>query len=255
MKNRMTTIVLVAPFAVFMLADVASAYYSPRLGRFLSRDPLNEQGAVLTRRVASGRFLPRDPLDPISRKYYLKSAEKNRFPYSAERSRYHDAAEGNLYHFVDNDPVSSVDILGLDRWIIWEGVHSALIYQVPGGCYRIEIKMQVNKFYEWWHWPKDAFQLALNACLCGTVGGAGEVQKRRVSCPTTPPDMTTSADEDAILHEKYSQGDLVYYNVWLRNCNTFTAVEQNTGYNPKPKPNPTCNQTLTPCNLYQLGWF
>ncbi len=87
MKNRTIVTMLLAVSALLALADAASAYYSPRLGRFLNRDPLNEQGAMLTR---TGRqpttFLARDQLVP---------------------------AEQNLYAFVGNRPVDHVDVLGL----------------------------------------------------------------------------------------------------------------------------------------------
>lgn len=63
MRKRTTTVVMLTGTAVLALADVASAYYSPRLGRFLSRDPLSEPGAALVRQVsASTSFLPRDPV-------------------------------------------------------------------------------------------------------------------------------------------------------------------------------------------------
>lgn len=56
---------LLAAFISFTLADAASAYYSPRLGRFLNRDPIGEPGATPVR---TGRqptqFIPRDPIRP-----------------------------------------------------------------------------------------------------------------------------------------------------------------------------------------------
>jgi hypothetical protein len=65
MKNRTITTMLVAAAALLALADAASAYYSPRLGRFLNRDPIAEPGAALVR--AAGKqgtqFVSRDPVD------------------------------------------------------------------------------------------------------------------------------------------------------------------------------------------------
>jgi hypothetical protein len=88
MKNRMIATVLIATLASFMLADAASAYYSPRLGRFLSRDPIAEPGAILARtRLQPTSFLPRDPIAP----------------------EFHTHA----YRFVKNSPVGLVDPLGL----------------------------------------------------------------------------------------------------------------------------------------------
>jgi len=65
MRNRTIATMLVAVFLTFMLADAASAFYSPRLGRFLSRDPVGEPGAVLVRtgRQPATRFIPRDSID------------------------------------------------------------------------------------------------------------------------------------------------------------------------------------------------
>jgi len=63
MKNRTITTMSVAAAALLALADAASAYYSPRLGRFLNRDPISEPGAVLVRQAArpATAFPPRDP--------------------------------------------------------------------------------------------------------------------------------------------------------------------------------------------------
>lgn len=65
MRHGKIRLAAVAVFTVLALTEAASAYYSPRLGRFLSRDPIGEPGAVLVRqaaRAATG-FIPRDPLD------------------------------------------------------------------------------------------------------------------------------------------------------------------------------------------------
>jgi hypothetical protein len=88
MKNRTITMVLVATLASLLLADTASAYYSPRMGRFLGRDPIREPGAVLLRtRQQATRFIPRDP---IGTKH-----------------------ERNSYEFTTNNPVNRIDRLGL----------------------------------------------------------------------------------------------------------------------------------------------
>jgi hypothetical protein len=64
MRNKMMTTVVVATLALLALADAASAYYSPRLGRFLSRDPINEPGAAVVRQATRSvtSFIPRDPI-------------------------------------------------------------------------------------------------------------------------------------------------------------------------------------------------
>ncbi len=89
MRKRTTTVSLLAAMAVLALADAASAYYSPRLGRFLNRDPVSEPGAAVVRQVGrqSVSFVPRDPLRV--------------------------AAEANEYEFVENAPTDKLDLLGL----------------------------------------------------------------------------------------------------------------------------------------------
>ena len=89
MRNRTVTMVLVATLALLALADAASAYYSPRLGRFLSRDPISEPGAVIIRQTERQaiRFLPRDPG--------------------------HQQEDTSPYRFLANDPPGLIDPLGL----------------------------------------------------------------------------------------------------------------------------------------------
>jgi hypothetical protein len=88
MKNRTITTMLVAVSALLALAEAASAYYSPRLGRFLNRDPISEPGAAQVRQAArpAPSFIPRDPLN---------------------------AGGLHLYGFAGNDPANKVDVLGL----------------------------------------------------------------------------------------------------------------------------------------------
>jgi len=69
-----------AILATLAVVDSAPAHYDPRTGRFLSRDPVGEPGAMLIRKVvAKAAFIPRDP------------------------------AEGDPYRFVRNDPSSWID--------------------------------------------------------------------------------------------------------------------------------------------------
>ncbi len=88
MTNRTITTMLVAMLTTFILADAASAFYSPRMGRFLNRDPIGESGAVLARTGRqTRRFKSRDPI------------------------RQKD--EQNTYGFVENAPTNRYDKLGL----------------------------------------------------------------------------------------------------------------------------------------------
>jgi len=82
--------------AVLFAADSALAWYSPATGRFLSRDPIDEPGAILVRQLA-GRFIPRDPQDRLG---------------GRELSRHSECL--NLYRALVNSPVWNVDALGLE---------------------------------------------------------------------------------------------------------------------------------------------
>jgi hypothetical protein len=81
---------------VLLTAQIASAYYCPSTGRWLSRDPIGEPGFQALHMAS---VVPRSPqLAPI-------------------RWIYRDAISGhsriNLYVFVLNEPVRRVDLLGL----------------------------------------------------------------------------------------------------------------------------------------------
>ncbi|MGE0481693.1 MAG: hypothetical protein AB7N65_10060 [Vicinamibacterales bacterium] len=60
MPSRSFRTMVLALLVSFGFVEVASAYYSPRLGRFLNRDPIGEPGAMLVRHVATTAFIPRD---------------------------------------------------------------------------------------------------------------------------------------------------------------------------------------------------
>lgn len=72
-----------------LMAGSASAYYSPSMGRFLNRDPINEPGAVLIRQMArpAMSFIPRDPIA--------------------------SNPDANAYGFVNNSPTNLIDPDGL----------------------------------------------------------------------------------------------------------------------------------------------
>ena len=100
----------------FIFVDIASAYHNPRTGRFLSRDPIGEPGAVLLRTAATGgAFLPRDP---------------------------HPVEDANPYHYVRNMPPNAVDPFGLQS-------------QAPGGIRKqlnncIQHCKRIQPLYPWW---------------------------------------------------------------------------------------------------------
>lgn len=124
------------------MADAASAYYSPRLGRFLNRDPISEPGAVLVRQAArpATSFIPRDPA-PAGR-VFLKDG-----PWLSWRGLRPASRDLNDYGFVRGNPVDFVDPLGLITWartgvfhckgynkkdLVWDTISSHTYVRIDG---------------------------------------------------------------------------------------------------------------------------
>ena len=88
-----TTKSIIVVLFVLLTAQVASAYYCPSTGRWLSRDPIGEPGfQVVTR-----------PENSASSKTARWVQRDYAFPKS----------EPNIYEFVGNNPVGKLDLLGL----------------------------------------------------------------------------------------------------------------------------------------------
>jgi hypothetical protein len=60
MPSRTLRTAVLALLVSFGFVEAASAYYNPRTGRFLNRDPIGEPGFMLVQQVAGSTFLPRD---------------------------------------------------------------------------------------------------------------------------------------------------------------------------------------------------
>jgi len=115
MKGIKTLAVLVGLAAITVAANDASAYYHPRLGRFLSRDP--GAGGVARAGTASpvmgDSFAPRDPMGNAQRVGSGGTAPVGGFiPRDpTESNQYADGM--NLYQYVRSNPVRYRDPSGL----------------------------------------------------------------------------------------------------------------------------------------------
>ncbi len=93
-----TTKSIIVVIFVLLTAQIASAYYCPSTGRWLSRDPIGEPGFQALQTAAQTSIRP----TPFT------SSERwiSRDPVPSHE-------EKNIYAFVENKPVSFVDSLGL----------------------------------------------------------------------------------------------------------------------------------------------
>lgn len=80
-------------------AQIASAYYCPATGRWLSRDPIGEPGFQALQMAAQTSSIRPTPL-PSSDRWISRDPVPSR-------------EEKNIYAFVENKPVSYIDALGL----------------------------------------------------------------------------------------------------------------------------------------------
>jgi len=110
-----TTKQIIAVLFVLLTAQIASAYYCPSTGRWLSRDPIGEPGfqvlqaTTITPRVRNSASLPparwiqRDPIAEFTLALGIEAKVKTRT----------NPNDDNTYIFVANDPVIRIDNLGL----------------------------------------------------------------------------------------------------------------------------------------------
>ena len=104
---------------VLLTAQIASAYYCPSTGRWLSRDPIGEPGfeALRTASVVSpvaspvqsqpAHWIKRDPIMELISEAKSKTTTKNLKILPNQNTV-------NLYMFVGNNPVIGIDNFGLD---------------------------------------------------------------------------------------------------------------------------------------------
>ena len=144
MRQQHSTRIAILMLTVMAFADSAGAYYMPRIGRFLNRDPLPEHGSILVRTMGSVSFVPRDPFEParasvdpavamkadsvLSAAPSYRSIERGRYEKGVAR-RVMELAEAAPYCALENSPINKVDPLGLvcgcrscRRWIGWPNV-------------------------------------------------------------------------------------------------------------------------------------
>jgi hypothetical protein len=98
---------------VLLTAQIASAYYCPSTGRWLSRDPIGEPGFQALQMASVGRSVAGSPKLASSR--WINRDLMGEFEAEALPSTDANSDEEGLipYNFVENNPVNSIDKYGL----------------------------------------------------------------------------------------------------------------------------------------------
>ena len=119
-----TTKSIIVVLFVLLTAQIASAYYCPSTGRWLSRDPIGEPGfqALLVAGQTSIRSTPRPSTDrwiirdSTSAPAFLRGSILGLSSKQMKQLK----AESLMpaYEFVRNDPVNGLDLLGLVNGVI-----------------------------------------------------------------------------------------------------------------------------------------
>jgi hypothetical protein len=107
--NRM---ILLAVLLGALFAREAQAFYNPSSGRWLNRDPLDEQGFML-----------------LTMKQQL--AQSHDSEEGDEAPARHKQEQLNLYAFVHNDPIDQVDYLGLYGSSVDNAVRACMALPTP----------------------------------------------------------------------------------------------------------------------------
>ena len=174
-------------------------YYTASTGRWLSKDPLGDEA-----------FL---------RSY---SADKDEIAQMLLRVE----SLKPSYVFALNQPISAIDLLGLDRWEInW--IHSWVVVEEWDKCCTKVIGYQHIEFK-----PRGGWGLLVIGVTAGFVG-PGEVDIYPASKPSgwAPNLIPSSCAADKFLLDwaRAMAADPPFYSFWAFNCRHFAAIAQMMG--------------------------
>jgi|GEM_PF-3514833 len=131
MKNTKSIIVVLF---VLLTAQIASAYYCPSTGRWLSRDPIGEPGfqALQKANMISQTGNLTSPSEP-SRWINRDSVSEADFAPRQWPDTQRDSGQ-NLYAFVGNDPIQYVDPFGLRQHLHFKGPYVCQLVKDEDYC-------------------------------------------------------------------------------------------------------------------------
>jgi RHS repeat-associated protein len=175
-------------------------FYNPSTGRWLSRDPLGDE-AFLTR-YSAGKDEIRQMLLRIES---LKPG----------------------YSFVGNQPITSIDCLGLDRWIV-DVLHTYIVVEEWDKCCKNVVGYKRIEFGPRGGWGAVITIVTLGFIGPGevTISDSGKPSGWNVSYLPT----TCNADKQLLDWANAMAEDPPFYDFWVFNCRTFTAIAENIGF-------------------------
>lgn len=191
MGSRKALTVLLAVVALILFVDVAQAYYTPGLGRFISRDPIMELGFEMSVNVGAptlALYLPDDP------EYVQELGGSNRYAY------------------VYNNPANKIDAFGLCASPpagvrinppMEQDCCACLVYSESGGhpgCTQAYLAVMQNRINS--NWP--VFKNQKGYCAMAATGPAsgktdwagGEGSNRYNNCATCMNNATNPKCDD-----------------------------------------------------------
>ncbi len=107
MRSRNVLTLVLALLAPILLVDVAQAYYTPGLGRFLNRDPYFERGGINLYAYVKNRVTFR--IDPFGLKTYVIEGT-----WSGDGS---PNGPCNAQRFGEDDPEGAFNVDGPQGWL------------------------------------------------------------------------------------------------------------------------------------------
>ena len=134
----MKKILILLALCLLVPFQLVHAFYDPILGRWLTRDPLHELGAIMTRDLEP-RFhdygLTTQGYNPnINPHYFHKQPVKSITETYPGKVLYNPKDSVNPYIFVRNDPVNLIDPLGLIPLdTVWDAGN--ILYDIAVGDY------------------------------------------------------------------------------------------------------------------------
>ncbi|MBJ7257089.1 MAG: hypothetical protein JHD23_08510 [Akkermansiaceae bacterium] len=234
MKNL--KFILLALVHLVFLANSAQAHYDPNIGRWLSRDPINEIAFwaingdsdqlkdLITQKIVEKVKSSSDRNSQIaSQKLLIKWLGGQLDTNQAAKSL--GVMHGLDYAFVENVSINSTDTLGLDREIQGSGLHQLFVledWKDVGG------KWVSTGATQWNFGPANYFLSVGSVALLAPVPGVVWTDSGGFENP-----FKSNPCQDIVAKANLSQAEArpPWYSFWGFNCRDFAEVHLDVGMN------------------------